>query len=834
MPTIRIKATGLGAHDFEAELGKLTVVAAPCRTGKSSINHAVKIAALGYVPHLGKELASTAKLMRGRELAVTLQFPDGRRITRKLSRLPDGGLTMGTECSWVGKAKDGVHKAAAVALFGATPTDAEESLDVYTSLIRQTGPKRAARIQALLPGTQSPEDIAYRVARYLYQDLTETPDDRMPEDHSKLRPSIKGYGGNDDGPHTGQLNAVFDTFPMLLGKITEAGLGAARDWINSEKRDRQKEVREATLALSELKRRLQEIPEPNADELAEAETKLRSLEQQIGAAQARRDQVEQLLGKIVLADRKVSLAKQAAAQAQGVRAAFEATKLAALTTARRRIGEIDGAIGTLRLPAAVVAPRLAELEAELARLMATGIAWDLPAAPAEIGSIESQITALRARRDAIQLRAPVSVAAEEDQVAAAIRKAEVARSTFPAFIREQMRAILALRPGDDVSQIVNVVYDRAGAEGAPNVDHLASDIEGARRALAIKREDRDASQAAIDAALAQRAEITREIVLLEERGRTLQEDYQAQCREIEDGLTAQVEQLKADRVAAAVACGCERTIALMVDAAALIDYEHSRSVPAQERAALVEQIHALEEEDRASQADITETSATLRSAEETRASLGEAPTDSQTVDRGPVAERDELTARVTQMRAHRTLWDEHHRAVADLEARTDIQAVLTALEGAVKKVMAEEAVEHGGPLLEFMGRYLKAAGCSELPYIQATKDEVDFGWMVTRHVPGAPPEQFPVSLEVMCGSELTLYLTGLVAGIMALRNVEERVLLVEAESCDEPLLQQLLAGIQGIADEITAAIVNTPRAPATLPADWALITTNRASARAAA
>lgn len=836
---MRIKATGLGAYDFDVPLGKLNVVAAPCRAGKSSIGHAITFAGLGALPHLGREYASTAQLMRGRGMTATLTLDDGRRITRKLSRTPSGGLTRSTDCSWLGgdkKADSKAHEAAAVALFGDTLADAEEAFDIYSTLIKLTGAKRAQRIQAMLPGSQTPAELAQRVGHYLYQFLTGLPDEQMPADLKKLRPSIKGYAGTDDGPHTGHLGAVIELFPWVIQKLEENGLGAAQDWINAQRRDRAKLTREATQALNELKRRLQEIVEPQTEELAEAEGALRQLEQEIGAALARRDQVEQLLGKIVLADRKVSAAKQAAAQAQAARATFEDGKLGDLTAARARVAEIDGELGMIALPAPVAAPGLVELEAEAARLATIVVLEPSRVAPPDDAPLTERLSELTAAHDEIVVPEVVSIAAEEGAVQEAIRRLEAARGTFPAFVAEQMQAILAQPPGisDAAQGIAQRVLDRAGTEGAASVAGLSEAVERARRALTARRALRDAAEVVERSALAHRAEITREIGVVRERLDALRCDADAAYRLALESAREEHAEVNVLRRENRIAIGCLRTIALFVDAAALIDYEHGRAAPAAERSRLIATIAALEAQDRDTQAAVTETTATLTAAEESRRALGEAPEDAGAADRAPTQRRDEMAERVNQMRAHRTLWDEHHRTVADLEARTDVQVVLGHLEAAVKKVMAEEAVTHGGPLLEFMGRYLSAAECSELPYIQATKDEVDFGWVVTKSLPGVLPEKRPVSIAALSGSELTLYLAGLEAGIKVLRGVEQRILLVEAESCDEPMLQQLLAGIAGIADEITCAVVATPRPPAAVPAGWSLVTPGGAIAAEAA
>ena len=61
---------------------------------------------------------------------------------------------------------------------------------------------------------------------------------------------------------------------------------------------------------------------------------------------------------------------------------------------------------------------------------------------------------------------------------------------------------------------------------------------------------------------------------------------------------------------------------------------------------------------------------------------------------------------------------------------------------------------------------------------------------------------------------------GLTAAVVALRGAEVRLLIVEAAECDDATLRQLLRGIAGIADELTAALVMTCHRPAQIPAGW--------------
>ena len=87
---IQLKTEGMKGHDHEVEIAPLTLVSAPNAQGKSTLADAIRFAALGYSPNLGKRTADTAALMRGNQMAVTVTLPDDRVFTRALSRKGKG------------------------------------------------------------------------------------------------------------------------------------------------------------------------------------------------------------------------------------------------------------------------------------------------------------------------------------------------------------------------------------------------------------------------------------------------------------------------------------------------------------------------------------------------------------------------------------------------------------------------------------------------------------------------------------------------------------------------------------------------------------------------
>ncbi len=150
--------------------------------------------------------------------------------------------------------------------------------------------------------------------------------------------------------------------------------------------------------------------------------------------------------------------------------------------------------------------------------------------------------------------------------------------------------------------------------------------------------------------------------------------------------------------------------------------------------------------------------------------------------------------------------------VALLEARAD---VLHALEWAIKRVREETIEEQGHGLMARIDAFLAGAGRKERPYIEAHAGVCNIGWI--------DEEGNRVSVRALSGGQWAVFTAALAAAIIVERAGSLRVLLVEAGECDAEHLEQIIGGIDAVADELSYAIVMTPHAPDSISADWEII-----------
>ena len=114
---IHVTTRGMCARDIDVELEALTLLVGPNGSHKSTIMNAIRIAALQYVPVLGKSEAATATLMSGREMEIKVALPAARMIRQTLTR--GKSLSWEADCSWLSpKATPSEHRLEAQRLFG--------------------------------------------------------------------------------------------------------------------------------------------------------------------------------------------------------------------------------------------------------------------------------------------------------------------------------------------------------------------------------------------------------------------------------------------------------------------------------------------------------------------------------------------------------------------------------------------------------------------------------------------------------------------------------------------------------------------------------------------
>jgi DNA repair exonuclease SbcCD ATPase subunit len=152
--------------------------------------------------------------------------------------------------------------------------------------------------------------------------------------------------------------------------------------------------------------------------------------------------------------------------------------------------------------------------------------------------------------------------------------------------------------------------------------------------------------------------------------------------------------------------------------------------------------------------------------------------------------------------------------VERIEELTTEQTVYSAVEWAAQRAREQGIAEASGICLDTMVRFLEAAGRPERPYFHAHKGHVDIGWT---------KDDYEVGVQVMSGFGFALFTAALTAAVLIARPTPVRLLLVEAGEADKKNLPSLLAGIDAVADDLTASIVMTHLEPPKKAKGWHVV-----------
>lgn len=859
---IHVTTRGLGAQDHDVELEPLSLLVGPNGSGKSSIMNAIRIAALQFVPALGKTEAATATLMSGRELEVTLSLPAARAIRQKLTR-GTKSLSWKTECSWLGnEASDSEQAREALRLFADDAASAAEVMDIR-ELLALPGPQRAARIERLVAADQDQERQLIRLGVLSLKEIAakaiNASGDALPDDVKKLRPLVPGWS-EDEGQHTGQYAALIDVWKMFKPKMLDAGLTPASAWINEEKRAAALDKLKKERARDELALRLQEIPEPDADEIARLEQRRASVEQQVGAAGERASEAEGRRQKVAKADNDIARAKSAAASAHAARDTYEGNANRAIVL-RQRIADLEVgetiAQADATLTTAVHSQRAAtmarsdyERDAATAKTIRERMAkLDVGAPPAppdssDLAALVTDAARLDDEAGKIELPEVPSTTAAEALVAdaestlsnakespwqAVLTKAEEVATRAEKWKGQATYHALCQALVDDITHLIE--------QQGLSVHACELALESATKALEQRR-------AEVEAAQQRRADLSKEREGLRNSAKKLrdqvdadrqrrQEQHQAAVEAFEreteairqeeadldeqlanlgmlgsrDGATAAAIERTADALRAAEEARQSLTGTPELGQEVLRDGARmDRSECLTRDRTEIAQLGDLNKRDRETSNDVTRTAEALRAAEEHRSSLGDAPGDIGAEDEALTQERDEVTGKLTALLDARAQHRQLTEVIAEIDRLVARHAVLNAIEEACKRLRADEVARQGGPLLDILRTYLRAAGRKEEPFIEAKRTSCDFGWIRRAKDFNLPADQ-RVSVGTLGEGEFGLYAAGLTAALLILRVAPVRILLVEGAGLDSPTLEQMLRGIAALKDEITAAVV---------------------------
>lgn len=663
---MNIRTSGLKGRDHEITLGPLTVLSGPNGSGKSSVADALRIAALGFVPHLGRRLQDTGVLLRERGLDVTLELGDGRVISRSL-KTTGKGYTMNASASWLPAGATGEeHAVAILRLFGLEELDAAECLDIR-QLLQATPQQRAGRLMGLLEAAMRGQDVARSLIRRTVQRLADIDDERMPADYRTLEPLVpREYA---------LLKALA---PTVQARLKEVGLQGLLVWVNGEKREAANALAPKRQAKRELAERLEAVPDVDADYLAGLEGRRSQLEREIGAAKQRTFTAVRKQQIHAKATKERDAAAADVRRLEQAHEEIQAELPGLLPDLHAQLSQAETELAAIQPPEpSGPGDEATEHDAAIARLDAEIAAIVIPEPPEDVpGRIEQEINGLERQLEQSgesPWGAVVAVAAELDDVITDRRVA--------ARVRERV-GVAAAR-----------LRELASAHGAnPLTDTaLRARLDDARERIKAACVAYDEAAGARDALIDRREELI------------AQRDLHAVKR-------TSLLQTRDREYAAAVAAYHDR----------LRLWQSQRDVAA-------ERIQRIERRSETVATSLQHAQERLRVAESHLVDLGAAPEPVEAhveleAQLGQV--RDEIGT-ILRTQAARKELGALVEEIAALELR---QTVCAALEWAGQRVREDEIQHAGGELIGVMHRMLLAAGRSEAPYIRAGKGMVELGW----------------------------------------------------------------------------------------------------------
>ncbi|MGH9462040.1 MAG: hypothetical protein ACRD1X_12525, partial [Vicinamibacteria bacterium] len=178
---------------------------------------------------------------------------------------------------------------------------------------------------------------------------------------------------------------------------------------------------------------------------------------------------------------------------------------------------------------------------------------------------------------------------------------------------------------------------------------------------------------------------------------------------------------------------------------------------------------------------------------------GPAPASPETA----AAKLQEIDGRLAELLRARATHQEIQHVLSSIEDAKAARDVFSAIEWALQRQREVEITESGGPLLALMRQVLKAAGRAEDPFFRAGGGSCAIGWRTE--------DGRDIQVQALSGGEWALFAAALAGAVIAIRQAEVKVLLVEAGETDEETLIQILEGVRAIEQHLTAAIVMSPR-----------------------
>lgn len=774
---VRISFEGVKAFDRDLVIGERTALVGPPASGKSSVSDGLRFAARGYVPHLGKREIDTAKILRGPRMVVRVDLSDGRWFTRSLSR--DGSsLRMEARTSWLPPTANATAQSAAIrSLFGESDEEADECLDLR-ELLEASPSARASRIEALLSATSmKPEDLAALLGALLVTRLAKMPETGIPEDREARGALIHGLTVGLPKPIAAALAPVLREAAKT---IDAGGVPALLTFANEGKKRTTAEVSRKLNARAELEDRSRGLRAPAAT-LDTLNIRRGEITARIAVLGSQLTQARAMEEARTAARARLAAAEEAAVDHEGARK----TIAEARANAARWTKEAEEAVAGL--PALPPAPVLVESDPKVAKKAAAD-----EAKAKKLDDAAAKVLAV-AKPTAPGMAVPRGTEREDRAIADAERAIEVAKADpwakaariadalglldLPAHVRPHLVELsaLAAEHAPDLARLEDALARARSAK----VSAIAADgkVDEENRAAQAKHEEAVAAwQSARSAAEKNR----QDAAVLRVAARKATQDELARVAEANRGAleahgAATAEATKAREAAETKRADLLRRAASATDAANADETDLAAEVAEVEaaKAHLAGQADALGIDIAGANEELGALDAELVTLDETRREVEGADARKREVD--------ELVAEIQRAEAERD--------------------VFTAAEWAAQRLRERDLAARGGPILDRMRTFLKAAGRTEEPYIRATKSATDFGWRR-----GA--SELPV--EALSGAETVLFVTSLALAIVALRAPTVRVLILEAADFGaQGPTEQVLRGIEGCPGAVDTVILAT-------------------------
>jgi len=787
---MQIITNGFKGIDQRIRLPKLALLTGPNGSGKSSIADAIRFAVLGYVPVLGKRPGDTVALMRGDRMQTEIVMDDGRAIRRELFRTGDA-LKTRSQTSWLESKNVTEHNKEILRLCGSEEVDVSESLDIR-ELLNASASKRADRIEKLLSAEMSsPKEKALRIAELVVRRLTDKVDATI-EDWRDLIKIIDPK----------EKDVLEEEDSTLRARIIENGIAQTITWANSEKRRAKNDLKKKREARGELETRLAALPAVDETIAKEHAAERDKMNQDLGELRQRRSHLESWIAERDVIEEERALAERRLEGAKGEIPDLD------VDAAEKELAEVNEVLDALGVPKLADSDELIRLRDELADLKLEEVEpvdyeKMSPKLDAELSKLEGEIRKAQMRKADVP-----GIEAQE----LAIRHAE-----------EEVER-LASSPWGQVTEIAAALEDAAKEIGearhkvrrkveyhVKNLWKVANgnvgDVNRARAKLTDAEDALERQKAKVDAVRKLNLGIDEEIKALEKNlvaaKKKLQEEREKVAKNNERLRIEYDEavQDRADRIDAK-----QREIDDLTKELRKKD-DKTRSRWTEQKKALTEKRDGL----RASIASYLVADASVSEAEKDVARLTDELEEQEAKRPEEPADESALRARLKTLdetlgRMERTLAtrDELKRLVDYITSLEGRSTVFSAFEWALQRGREEELQAAGGPLIREMTRFLDATHRKETPYFRSETGVCEIGWKT--------PEGLDVPIQALSGGEWVLFAAALTAAVINLRGAKLRILLVEAAETDEDNLAALMDGIAAVSEDMTAAIVMTPKA----------------------